>query len=167
MFDIKILKNNYQEEFAPKESIKTVEPYPRKLICEGCRSELEYDESDLIMGEYGCMFIDCPICGGHNMLEDNEHSITLTVDNIEFPVHFHHVSKESGAKDRASADEVRSEIKKAVDYFRENKEEYSYYTWCGNLCVAVYRYSGDEEYSVIVSSDFYNTEIPFEEEDYE
>ncbi len=167
MFDIKILKNNYKKEIIPKENIKVLEPYPRKLVCEGCESELEYDESDLVMGEYGCMFLDCPICGAHNMLEDNEHSITLTVDNIEFPVHFHHVSKETGAIDRASVDEVRSEIKRAINYFRENKEEYSYYTWSGNLFVMVYRYSGDEEYSVIVSSDFYNMEIPFEEADYE
>lgn len=167
MNNIKIIKNNYKNSDISEKVTKRIEPYPRKLICENCESELEYEESDLVMGEYGCVFVDCPICGEHNMLDDNEHSITLTVGNIEFPVHFHHVSKETGAKDRVSIDEVRSEIKRAVDYFRKNKEEYNWHTWSGNLFIMVHRWSGDEQYEVIVSSDFYNMEIPFEEEDYE
>ena len=31
----------------------------------------------------------------------------------------------------------------------------------------VHRWSGDEQYEVVVSTDFYNMDIPFEEEDYE
>ena len=36
-----------------------------------------------------------------------------------------------------------------------------------NLFVFVHRWSGDEEYEVVVSKDFYNMEIDFEDEDYE
>ena len=163
--NIKILKDNSKNIEVKEE--KYIEPYPRKLICEGCQSELEYDESDLVMGEYGCMYVDCPICGEHNMLVDNEKSITLTVDNIEFPVHFHHVSVETGAKERCNTEEIRYELCRAITYFRENKEETDWHTWSGNLFVFVHRWSGDEEYEVVVSKDFYNMEIDFEDEDYE
>lgn len=164
MIKIKVLKDNFNKAKIEKE--KYIEPYPRKLICEDCQSELEYDEIDLRMGEYGCVFIDCPICGRDNMLEDNEHSITLTVDNIEFPVHFHHVSTETGAKDICNTGEIKAYLRKAITYFRENKDEFAWYTRCGNLFVSVYRWSGDEMYEVVISKSFYIMEIPFEEEDY-
>lgn len=140
-------------------------PYPRELICEGCRSELEYDESDLRMGEYGCVYLDCPICGKANMLDENEHSIILTVDNIEFPVHFHHVSEATGAKN--ANDRIKPFLRQAIDYFREHKDEYDYMASTGNLYLHVHRYSSDEEYSVVISNDFYEMDIPFEPEDYE
>lgn len=162
---MKVLKDN-SKNIETKEENHIVS-YPRKLICEKCKSELEYDEFDLRMGEYGCMFVDCPICGQDNMLEDNEKSITLTADNIEFPIHFHHVSVGTGAKERCNTEEIRCELQKAIKYFRENKEETDWHTWCGNLFVFVHRWSGDEEYEVVVSKDFYNMDIGFDDEDYE
>ena len=54
--NIKVLKDNSKNIEVKEE--KYIKPYPRKLVCEGCQSELEYDESDLVMGEYGCMHID-------------------------------------------------------------------------------------------------------------
>lgn len=129
---------------------------------------MEYEESDLRMGEYGCMYLDCPVCGQDNMLEDNENCITLTVNNIEFPIHFHHISKETGAKDIFTNEEIKPYIRKAICYFRENKEEYDWGGWItGNLYIHVHRYSSDENYTVYASNEFYEAEIPFEEEDYE
>lgn len=165
MNSIKVLKNNLilgtkEEEY--------IDPYPRNLICDGCESELEYEESDLRMGEYGCMYVHCPVCGQNNMLENNEHSITLTIDNIEFPVHFHHVNAENGAKDIFTNDEIKKHLRQTINYFRDNKGDYSWGGWLtANLFMYVHRYSGDEEYDVTVSNDFYNMQIPFEEEDYE
>lgn len=161
---MKIIKDNSKNDISI-ENIN-IEPYPRKLTCEECGSELEYDKSDLRMGEYGCMFVDCPICGRDNMLPDNENNITLTVDNIEFPVHFHHVSVETGAEDVCNIKEIRYRLRAAIRYFRENKDETDWYTWSGNLFVFVHRWAGDENYEVVVSKDFYNMEIDFEDEDY-
>ena len=65
---MKVLKDNYTK--ATVEEVKKVEPYPRRLVCEECRSELEYVESDLRMGALGCMYLDCRIqmlCGSLEM----------------------------------------------------------------------------------------------------
>lgn len=168
---IKVIKNNYikakelsEEEFNKLPKIK---PYPRRLVCGECRSELEYDKSSIRMGEYGCIHVKCPLCNHDNMIDDHEDNITLTIDNIEFPVHFHHVSEATGAKKRDTIEEVRNDIRRAVEYFRKNKDEYCFHTWCGNLFVMVRKWSGDEIYEVVVSNDFYNMEIYFEECDYE
>lgn len=160
---MKILKDNYNNI---KETYQ-INPYPRNLICENCGSEIEYEKSDLRMGVYGCVHLDCPLCGYSNMLDENEESIILTVDNIEFPVHFHHTSTETGAVDCCTNEMVKEYIRKAVDYFRENKDEYDWGSHItGNLYIHVYKYSGDEEYTIVVSNDFYETSVPFGEEDY-
>ena len=157
---MKVIKNNYIVE----EKTKQTASYPRKLICENCGSELEYNESDLRIGVFGCAFIDCPLCKQDNMLEDN--GIDLTVNNIEFPVHFHHTSKENGAVDYCNNIEIKNHIKKAVDYFRKNKDAFVWTTESGNLIVTVFRYDGDENYYVTLSNNYYSTYIPFESEDY-
>ena len=162
---MKILKDNYIKTNNEK-NIKMVKPYPRMHICEQCRSELEYEESDLRMGALGCVYLDCPCCGYDNMLEENENTITLTVDNIEFPTHFWHTSKECGAVDCCNNEIVKKEIIRGIDFLRKNKNEFSWMTEYGNLYIYITRYDGDENYAITVSNNYYSTYIPFESEDY-
>lgn len=159
---MKVLKNNFNKDLEINDM-----PYPRKLVCNMCGSELEYEESDMRMGVYGCMHIDCPLCGEDNLLEDNDNNIELTKDNIEFPIHFHHTSKETGAVDVCNNEMVKEYVRKAIDYFRRNKSEDSYGGHItGNFYINVERNDADEEYTVTVSNNFYDTYIPFEKEDY-
>lgn len=164
---MKVLKNNFNEPLNEiNEVIYKFEPYPRSITCEECGSELEYDKSDMRMGMYGCNFIDCPLCGYDNMLEDNEYNIALTKDNVQFPVHFHHSSKETGAKDICNNTHIKECIKEAIEYFRTDKNEFVYLTSAGNTSVFVFKFDDDEDYEVFVCPDFYTTYIPFEQEDY-
>jgi hypothetical protein len=100
------------------------------------------------------------------MLEENEHSITLTADNINYPTHFHHTSKETGALDCCNNEEVKKCIRQGIDWFRRNKDQYSWFTAYGNFYIHIDRYDGDENYEIIVTNNYYETYIPFEEEDY-
>lgn len=160
---MKVLKDNYTRSH---EMTKEVRSYPRKHICESCHSELEYDESDLYMGAYGCVHLDCPCCGRDNMLDPHEKNIVLTKDNIQFPTHFHHCCVENDAVDCCNNDEVRKAINKGIDYFRANKDEFNWFTATGNLCVYIDRYEGDKAYNVMVTNNYYSMDIPFEKEDY-
>lgn len=163
---MKVLKDNYQKKSDEMPVKVEIKPYPRIWICEDCGSELEYEKSDLRMGVLGCMYLDCPCCGRDNMIEDNESTIILTVDNVEFPTHFFHTSKEDGAVDICNNEEVKNYIRRAIEYFRKNKEEFAWESGSGNLRVIVFRYDGDENYEIIVTKDYYETYIPFESEDY-
>lgn len=162
---MKIIKDNTPQKVTNGD-IKQVKPYPRKLICEQCRSELEYDESDLRIGALGCCYVDCPCCGHDNMLEKNEKTITLTIDNIEFPTHFYHTSKETGAVNSCNNENVKKEIRRGINFLRENKDEFSWMCEYGNLYIDIRRYEGDEEYAITISDNYYSTYIPFESIDY-
>lgn len=155
---MKVLKNNYE---AKKE-----ESYPRFHVCGDCGSELEYEESDLRIGELGLVFLDCPLCDYENIIEGNENTITLTKDNVEFPTHFFHTSEEDGAVDVCTNEYVKESINKAIEYFRNNKNEFVWISETGNTSITVFRLDGDENYYVVVTNDYYSTNIPFEEEDY-
>ena len=162
---MKVLINNYNDTI--EHIKKDVDPYPRELTCEDCGSVLEYEKSDLEMGVFGCMHLKCPLCGRNNMVEDNEDTITLTKDNVEFPTHFFHTSKEN-AEDCCNNEEIKKCINKAIDFFRKNKDEYSWCAQYGNFYVDVERCVNDgEQYRIIVTNDYYETCIPFESEDYE
>lgn len=160
---MKVLKNNFNENETYKSNVR-IKPYPRIHICENCRSELEYDEEDLVEGVFGAMHIECPLCGYSNMLDGNEHDVTLTKDNIKFPIHFHHTSKENGAVE-ISSDEIKKWIKKCIDNLRTS-DEFATYTGSGDTHVIVFKLDGDENYEVIVTKNYYSTYIPFEKEDY-
>ncbi len=162
---MKVLKDNYTKSDID-ESIKSTKPYPRKIVCDGCGSELEYEEADLRIGALGCVYLDCPLCNRDIMIEDSEKDVALTRDNVEFPVHFFHTSKETGAVDCCNNKEVKKCINDAIDYFRKNKDEYDWFCYYGNLYINVRRWNGDENYEVVVSNNYYDTYIPFEEEDY-
>lgn len=159
---MKVLKNNYESH--EEEIVKEVERYPRNHICEYCDSELEYNKDDLRVGAFGCMFLNCPCCNQENLIEDE--GLDLTKDNVEFPTHFHHCSKETGAVDICNNKRIKEYINEAIDYFRNNKNEFVWFVSTGNLHMTVFRWSEDECYDVIVANDHYSTFIPFENEDY-
>lgn len=155
---MKVLKNNYNTVFA--------EDIEKELICEVCRSELEYEESDIVVGQYGCAFVECPLCGYKNYLDDDKHEVVLTKDNVEFPTHFSHTSEETGAVNCCTNNEIKGYINNAIEYFRKNKEAEHWFCCTGNLYISVTRWEGDENYWVVVSNDHYDTYIPFEAADY-
>ena len=164
---MKVLKDNYKKANAKEE----VNLYPRKMICEQCRSELEYEKDDLRMGALGCIYLNCPLCGYENMLEEHEDTIILTKDNVEYPIHFFHTSTETGAVDCCTNERVKESINRAIDFFRKNKDEFVWYTATGNLHMSVWRCDGDAEYYVaeyyvVVTNNYHSTYIPFENEDY-
>lgn len=162
---MKVLRNNFGN--GKIDAIETImNPYPRKHECENCGSELEYDESDIYIGVYGAAHIKCPLCNYENMLDGNENDIKLTKDNIEFPTHFHHTSKYTGAVDTCNNEYIKKRIREAIEYFRNNKNEFAWFSGSGNTMIFVYRMDDDEDYDVMVTNDYYSTTIPFEKKDY-
>ena len=117
---MRVLKDNYTNSNVNTKKTQA-SPYPRKMLCKHCGSELEYEKSDLRMGFLGCYHLDCPLCGCENMIDCHEDNITLTKGNVEFPVHFWHSSVEAGAVKTCNNENVRKCINKAIEYFRENK----------------------------------------------
>lgn len=155
--NIKVIKNNFEKEEYKTKTVTT--------FCNECDSELEVSEEDTYIGWLGARFAMCPCCGSETIVDEMD-GITLTKDNLEYPKHFIHESKYHGCKEM-STNFILGEIKRAIEYFRDNKDEYAVEFGAGDSSIHVHRYSGDEEYHVVVTRDWYETDIPFESEDYE
>lgn len=135
--------------------------FPLRVCCEHCKSELEIDESDVWVGPFGAMWYTCGVCG-EKCMADEIPGITLTPDNIEFPTHFYHFGEKAV---ELTPDEIKKYIKIAINYFRNNPENFCYYTGSGDTMVVVLNYSGDKEYHVSVAKGYYDIEIPYTDED--
>lgn len=159
---MKIVKDNYKTTYVDEIQVF----YPKDLICEHCASELQYEEDDIEIGMYGCAFVRCPCCGREIYIDDEEHNLVLTMDNIEFPTHFYHISKETGSVDCFNHETIKELVCKGIEYFRRYKDENHWFAATGNLYVSVNRWEGDESYEVTVTNNYYSTDIPFEKEDY-
>lgn len=157
---MKVLKNNFGK-ITPSHETVIAPRYPRKHICENCESELEYDKEDLEMGYLGCIHLRCPLCGHENMLVDHEDCILLTKDNVRFPTHYYHFEKKSDNKEL-----INKYVKEAIEYLRNNKDDFSYFIGSGSVMVHAYRMDGDDEYNIFVAEDYYEVEVPFEPKDY-
>ena len=143
------------------EEIKDIK-WPIKVKCENCDTELEVEESDIFYGALGLPFVRCPVCNKKTEVWEDGLGEAITKDNIEFPRHFFHSI--DGVE--ISADQVREWIQHGIDWFRENPEAFHYETGSGNTLVSINNYSGDEEYHVIVTQDYYDSFVPYEAADY-
>ena len=46
------------------QKIKDVQSmWPKRVFCDECYAELEIEESDVFVGEFGCHLFKCPCCG--------------------------------------------------------------------------------------------------------
>lgn len=162
-----VLKNNYEPPINQNINtpIKAENPWPHDVVCEFCKSELEYDKSDMHVGQLGLYFLTCPCCGEEICL-DFEDPVILTVDNVDFPIHFHRTSVETGAVDICNNQHIREYLRNAIEYFRKNKHEYEWFVECGNLYIGVRKFESDEMYDVMITNDYYSTVIDFQLEDY-
>ena len=158
---MKILKDNSKKY--SKENI--TQSHLIKIVCDRCESELEITKEDTHIGWLGAPFVTCPCCGEEVMVDELD-GVILTVDNLQFPVQFNRINKDVRRVLEVSSEEIISEVKRGVTYLREHKDKDYWYMSYGDLFVIVFRYEGDEEYSIMVTKDFYETDIPFEEDDY-
>ena len=162
MIIIKIIQNNFKQKI--NEEVK-MKPETVHTFCDQCGSELEVSKEDTHIGWLGAAFVKCPCCGQESMVEELD-GITLTKDNIDYPVHFNRTNKDLKNVIEVQKDEVINEIQKGINYFRINKNEFYWYTCFGDLFLIIFRYDDDEEYHIVVTRDFYEVDIPFEEADY-
>lgn len=166
---MKVIQNNYKNTQRntyqlPEKTKPKVEKV--KIECENCGSVLEVSREDTHTGWLGLPFITCPCCNYEMVVKKfNDDVIDIYASNVNYPTHFKLFSKDFIAVEIPD-DGINECIQKGIQHFRENPEEYSYYIGFGNTMVHMYRHTEDKEYYVIVSKDYEEGRIRFEEEDY-
>ncbi len=159
---IKVIKNNYN-----KSNLSRVLELPKRIhtLCENCDSELEITEKHTHVGWLGLKYITCPCCGKESCVEELEET-NITKDNIKFPTHFRRVVKTNRGTVDVKEDEINKNIQKGLEYLRTNKNEFYWYIQSGDLFLIIFRYEDDEEYTIMVTKDYFEANVSFEYEDF-
>ncbi len=154
---MKVIKNNIEKELK-----ETKTKFPMKVICEYCGSEIELEESDVGVGAFGVYNFTCPCCGELSSVDDG---IELTSENLDFPKHYYHF----GDGVHISDDEINKYVKDCINSLRNSTDENFYHTFTGlgDTIIHVTRYNDDENFVINVCKNYYETEIPYTEEDKE
>lgn len=162
MIVIKVIQNNFnQSELNKKEGM----PLTVHTFCDYCDSELEVSKEDTHIGWLGAAYVTCPCCKRETMVDELD-GITLTKANVEFPVHFRRTNKDMDGVIEIDKYKITEDVRKGLDYLKNNKDDPYWFTCRGDSFVKVFRNEEDDEYVVFVAKDFYLTEIEFQEEDY-
>lgn len=128
--------------------------FPKRIRCEKCNAELEYDRADMFIGEYGLGYITCPCC--------NE-IIPITQERIKpiiFPDTFAHTDK-SNAKDiddKTIADYVEEIGQKLLGYAPGES------AMCATGNCFVFGYKTEDDINIVVTKDYYSDFIDLNED---
>ena len=129
-----------------KNEVKTSE-YPKRIVCEHCGAELEYDRDDEFVGLWGMKCITCPECNEDCFVSDHR------VEPPNWKTTFDHTNSDSAV---AIDDE---EIQEYIDkcYARLTSDEWKsgdhYLTGRGDTMIFGVKY--EDEIRVFVTKDYY------------
>lgn len=129
-------------------------------ICENCDSKFQYDNSDIEYREFGIGTVICPCC---NKTTDIDDVLDLTSDNVKFPEHFYHFEPKN---ESFNIDFISKAIKDGIKFLKNHKSEWVFNSTIGDTFVDILKIEYDKEYIVRVAKGYYETSIPFSEEDY-
>lgn len=142
--------------------VKHTESKPKtyKITCEHCDSELEVEDDDIQVGTYGNGYVVCPCCGEKTYADELADYFPLTKDNVKFPTHYYSFNKGVNIDD----DTINKLVKECIERFDHNDEN----DWCrfagsGDTMVFVFKFVEDAGYAVYVCKNYYETFIPFNE----
>lgn len=151
---MKVLKDNFCVE-ENKDKLKTYH-----IICENCNSELEVTDDDISVGTYGMGYVVCPCCDEKTYPDEFADRFPLTKDNLVFPLHYSSSSNGVPIDD----DTINKWVRECIDKFDENDEnDWVRFVGSGDTMVIVFKMAGDEEYDIYVCKNYYETFIPFDE----
>ena len=124
----------------------------KRVTCYNCKSELEITNDDLEVGKYGLKYFVCPCCGECSYIEEDEDSITLTEDNLNFPQHYDNFKKEN-----VSDDMINKLVKKSIEQLKYEQVGNYVTRETGNVFVGVFKH--EDGYDIVVTKNYYETHI--------
>ena len=128
--------------------------YPKRVFCDECYAELEIEESDVFVGEFGCHLFKCPCCGREVAIDGIERD-TPPIFRKTF---LHHSATKEGTvqSKHISDNEVQEMIDKCVHRLVSEDVEVGEYTMEAMCDTAVYAFKMEDCIDIIVTQDYYN-----------
>ena len=128
--------------------------WPKRVFCDECYAELEIEESDVFVGEFGCHLFECPCCGRKVAIDGIERDTPPTFRKTFF---HYSVTKEGTVPFKHIPDnEVQEMIDKCVHRLISEDVEVGEYTMEAIGDTAVYAFKYEDCMDIIVTQDYYN-----------
>ena len=128
--------------------------WPKRVFCDECYAELEIEESDVFVGEFGCHLFKCPCCGRKVAIDGIGRDTPPTFRKTFF---HYSVTKEGTVPFKHIPDnEVQEMIDKCVHRLISEDVEVGEYTMEAIGDTAVYAFKYEDCMDIIVTQDYYN-----------
>ena len=126
--------------------------WPKRVFCDGCQAELEIEENDVFVGEFGCHLFECPCCGRK-----------VAIDGIErdtppmFKQTFWHIyDDKSNDTKHIEDDEIQQMINHCVNNLISDDVEAGEFSMQGYGDTVVYAFKYEDCIEILVTQDYYN-----------
>ena len=133
-------------------SNNTEPKWPKRVMCENCQAELEIEESDVFVGEFGCYMFKCPCCGRKVALDDIERDTPPTFKQTFLHIYDDKSNNTKHIKD----DEIQRMINHCVSKLIPDDVEVGEYTMEARGDTAVYAFKYEDCIEIIITQDYYN-----------
>ena len=126
--------------------------WPKRVFCDACYAELEVEESDVFVGEFGCHLFKCPCCGREVAIDGIERDTPPT-----FKQTFSHIfTGKSNNVAFIEDDIIQRMIDKCVNNLISDDVKAGEYTMEATGDTAVYACKYEDCIDIIVTQDYYN-----------
>ena len=134
--------------------------WPKRVICDECQAELEIEENDVFVGEFGCYLFKCPCCGREVAIDDIGRDTPPTFRKTFWHTY---VSKSNDTK-HIEDDEVQRMINHCVSKLIPDDVEAGEFSMQGYGDTVVYAFKYEDCIEILVTQDYY--EDTLDEDDY-
>lgn len=131
--------------------------WPKRVICENCRAELEIEADDVFVGEFGCYLFKCPCCEHNTAIDGIERDTPPT-----FTQTFWHTSADDGAV-YLSDEKVQEMIDECVRRLIDENVEPGEYTMQATCNTAVYAFKFEDCIDILVTQDYWEDSVSKED----
>ena len=126
--------------------------WPKRVFCDECQAELEIEESDVFVGEFGCHLFECPCCGRKVAIDGIERDRPPTFKQT----FWHTYDDKSNDVVHNEDDEIQRMIDKCVHILISDDVEAGEHTMEVRGGTAVYAFKYEDCIEIIVTQDYYN-----------
>ena len=125
--------------------------WPKRVFCDECYAELEIEESDVFVSEFGCHLFKCPCCGREVAIDGIERDTPPTFRQT----FWHTYADKSNDTKHIEDDEVQKMINSCVsDLISDEVQAGEFSTRaCGDTDVYAFKYEDCIE--ILVTQDYY------------
>ena len=125
--------------------------WPKRVICDECQAELEIEESDVFVGEFGCHLFKCPCCGREVAIDGIERDTPPTFKQTFWHTH---VGKSNDTK-HIEDNEVQQMINHCVSKLIPDDVEAGEFSMQGIGDTIVYAFKYEDSIEILVTQDYY------------